>query len=362
MWTPDKASVDYLLNPSKVEVELMKLKNENEFEKSTGPTAAENLVRSPIRLDIDRIVRRALLQWRGILVLGFLGAFLAGIYTALATPIYSATAILMPPPGAGSDAVLSQLKNFAKNSTSLPLISDPQSRFDLFQALLTTDTISRLMLDRYDFKYEIFERSWDSKKKEWHKNLPPVPAVIDWVIGLTGYSYWNKPDASQMTKYIKRNLSQSVDLNSGMLQLEFTDKDPVLAQKFLSALISETDKVIRNSDMTTLTAVRTDLQKRFPSIAVQSLLDTLIWTANDLEVQISQASVGKSYSMTLIQPATSNEQAVWPRPLLLIVGGAIIGMLLGVMSAALGWMPTLNKGSIRKMILARQPNGMRSEP
>jgi uncharacterized protein involved in exopolysaccharide biosynthesis len=298
--------------------------------------------KSAYRLDIFRILQTAFQHWTGILTFALAGMLSAGLYTAFATPIYSATAILMPPPGASNDAVLNQLKSFAKSSTSLPLVSDPQIRFDLFQALLTTDTMGRRMLDNYNFKYEIFEQSWDTQRKVWRKNLPLIPATIDFIMELTGYSYWQPPDASQMRKYISKHLSQSTDLTSGMLQLEFTSRNPKLTSAFLSALIGQTDAVIRQSDVSTLRAVIADLEKRLPAITVQSQLDAMISTVNDLRLQLSQATVGQAYSMTLIQPPIDNDNVVWPRPLLLLAAGGFLGLILGVVLAVFDLIPSLN--------------------
>lgn len=281
-------------------------------------------------IDVVSLFRKLLPEWKLIFGLAFVFALIGGIYVAVTPHIYEAKMLVAPPPGGGGNNVLSSLRSFARADVSLPSLTDPQQRYQSFQLLLTGDDVAQALLNNYDFKYKIWQHSWDAQHKAWKNNAPFYKWPVQFLMDALGFE-WQPPGLHEMSQFISKNSSVTNDLTSGVTTITFDNTDPKFASQFLAALTHEADQIVRKSDIRLMSAVVKDLHRQALTNTQTDQNGSLIDSVNALEIQLTEARVGPEYSVSLLQAATTDtSRPVWPRPLLTIAIMFVLGMTVGM--------------------------------
>ena len=243
-------------------------------------------------ISLSDVLGRLLRGWHFALVGALLGSVLGVCAVWITPPSYSITLTLLPLEGGTADLGGGGATGLGALGGLLG-ISGPSPKFTRFVVSLYSVGVAHAM----DKKYNMLCRTFNTCAS---KDKPPQksPGFYPW-INRTIASIAHMPDPEQhqtvvdLSRYTARNVIITSDVNSRMLTLNMSSREPEFAKIFLVNLVNSTNDFIKDQDnaiakknveyVTAQLKTNTDLSQR---AALTSLLaqetTRLMFTAVDI--------------------------------------------------------------------------------
>jgi uncharacterized protein involved in exopolysaccharide biosynthesis len=273
--------------------------------------------------------------WRGkltIIAIGVLATVVA-VAVAMSMPnIYRSEAVLAPATKSSTNNLMSKYGGLA----SLAGISLPKGEAD-------KTVVAMEVLQSRDFLREFVSR---------HENvLRDLIAVDDWNLSSNTLSFdpdlyneknkkWVRevdlpfkpePSIQEAHEVFAKLLSVSQDKDSGLVSIAIEHQSPYVAQKWVEWLVDDINQVIRDQDVEQAEKSIAYLKEQISETAVADLQAGFFEMIQDQIQTIMLAKATPEYLFKTIDPAVVPELKVKPKRALIVVLGAVLGGMLGVM-------------------------------
>ena len=270
--------------------------------------------------------------WLQILVPMLVGGLLGVAYASLATPQYRVETLLAPressPPGMGLGQLGTQLGALGLGS----MFSQPGSnQADVSVAILRSRKFLGDFIVKHDLLPKLFAGRWDEGRSAWKDDGGPPPSTND-----------------AYRKIRQNHLLVTRDELTGLVTVAFEWKDPDEAHAWLVAIIDDLNEGVRQREREnaarSLQFLREELQ-RTDVVVIQQALHQL--SLNELQ-KLTLANVRDDFAFQVIDPPSlpDEDDPVWPKPLLMVLGGLFLGLFVGLAAAALrtAWQASAPRG------------------
>jgi uncharacterized protein involved in exopolysaccharide biosynthesis len=236
---------------------------------------------------------------------------------------YEATILLSPVDSHNSSAgsgglgsALSQISGIA----SLAGLNLSQSNSAKAEAIATLQ--SEVLTDRYIAEQNLlpilFSRKWNIQQKRWKSSDPDVIPTL-W----KGNRYFTKE---------VRKVSENA--KTGLVSMTITWKDPILAARWANELVKLTNDYLRSKAISESERNIAYLNEAASKTTVVELRNA-IYTLMESEIKQQMVARGnEEYALVVIDPAVAPEKQSFPEPVLWTAGGSILGLMLGLIIAA----------------------------
>jgi uncharacterized protein involved in exopolysaccharide biosynthesis len=166
----------------------------------------------------------------------------------------------------------------------------------------------------------LFPTDWDPEAGKWNLPEAEVPTVGD---GVRLFE-----DAIR---------SVSTDLDTGLVTLSLEWTDPVMVADWANSLVSRLNSVLREREMKDATKSLEYLGQQIAKSEVVEVRSALFALVEEQEKRRMLASVNEQYAFRVLDPAEPPEadDPIRPRPMVVMLMAAIMGMFFGVVAAIL---------------------------
>lgn len=246
-------------------------------------------------------------------------AILGAVYAFVAAPEYKVSTLLAPAESSASNQALGQLSN-QLGALGLGRMFDQEqtNQVDVSIAVLESRRFLGEFISRHNLMPVLFASRWDDEAKDWQQDGAPPPSIND------GY------------RKFKRNLLVvDKDEVTGFVTVSIEWKDAPAAHGWLVALISDLNGDIRQRERNEATQ---SLQFLSEELKRTDLMDLRV-ALNQLSLaelqKLTLANVREEFAFKIIDPPNlpDADDPVWPKPLLIVLGGTFLGFFAGLFLA-----------------------------
>jgi uncharacterized protein involved in exopolysaccharide biosynthesis len=164
----------------------------------------------------------------------------------------------------------------------------------------------------------LFSRQWDRTLNKWNTDDPDKMPTL-----------WK---ANQYFTKGVRKVTESP--KTGLVLMTITWKNAALAAQWANGLVRLTNDYLRDKAIDESERNIAYLNEQAAKTGVVEVRSA-IYTLMEAEIKKQMVARGsKEYALKTIDPATAPEKPTYPRPVLWTVGGVALGVLLGVLAAA----------------------------
>jgi hypothetical protein len=261
-----------------------------------------------------------------VLVVVSLGGVIA--FTLVAQPVYTATAIVGPadnsdqPFGDAGEALSGGLGGIAKHlhvggALGQSGESDP---FDEYSALLTSNRLAALLVQKDNFLPEVFWTDWDSAKHRWRPRNDFLSRKIDTLKLLLRRPLKSGPDQEDLEKYFKKYLVVDSSLETSFATVTFRFHTREGAERLLGLILREADNIIREDKRRDVAARIAYLNTALTHLSLADQKPELIAILSDQEQEMMMIESDHLYASEMIDSPYAPRTPTSPSP---IVDGLI---------------------------------------
>jgi len=240
---------------------------------------------------------------------------LAGAFAAIKTPKYRAEVLL----AAADDKSASGLAGLSGQFGSLAALAGVNlgrsGTLEESLATITSNTVLYEFITRNDLLKVILYKRWDEKKGEWKRGL----------LGGREPTLW---DAAQAFR--KSVLTVAEDKKTRLVRLIIDWKDPVVATQWANDLVKSTNERLRTRAISISTRNLEYLNQQLEKAGTVDLRQAI---SRLIETETKNAMVARGneeYALKIVDPAVKPEEKYSPQVPLIVLSGAVIGLLLGL--------------------------------
>lgn len=276
------------------------------------------VVRDPAVADgSDLITLRELwnVAWHGKwIVLGMTSLFVAvaAAYAFLATEWYRAEVVLAPAESRSTPALAGQLGGLA----ALAGISVGGNDSVEAVAILRSRGFTRAFIEDLELLPILFSDDWDGERRRWKGDNPQ-----------------EHPDLTDGVRFfLERVLSVSEDKRSGLVYMGVEWKDADVAAQWATMLVERLNFVVRQRALTAADRNVTYLQSELLKTQLVTLQQSI---GRLLEIELQKLMLARGteeFAFKILDAAHPPREPVWPKRLLTILVGALVGAMLGTVT------------------------------
>lgn len=290
----------------------------------------------------------AALRRRKRIVLILAGGFaLFGVlYAVLETPLYTATATIIPSDDqdAGALSTLAASLGPAAAFAGINLGAGGANQ-EAYMAVLRSRELAGLFISRHDLLPQLFPGWWDVDAQQWKPVEPGIVGRIKQGISrtlaaLSGDEGWEEPNKTptewQAFREFNAIRNVSKDSLTGIVTISFEFRDPELAAQWTNAYVALANQEIRKRTVEESSRALGYLNARAEETSIVGLRETIYRLVETQLERIMLANAREEFAFQVIDKAVPPEQRSHPSRLLVVILLAVLGLVLGVF-AALGW-------------------------
>jgi hypothetical protein len=268
-----------------------------------------------------------------------LGLALVTVYLNRAPHFYTAELKVHPAPSTSGKAPATPLGGLAAiaglggggggNDAVTPF------RFYL-DGLYSAEVANRLAKDKA-LMQALFANEWDAREQRWREPSSIGASIRSGLAGLLGLPRfgWQPPDGNRLQGYIADAVRVRQSVRTPVVTLVHEAPDPAFAASFLTRLHAVLDDYLREQQARrtqgNISYLSGELQKATLAEQRRSLVGALAEQERQAMLVFAQAPyAADTLDDTIVSPVPTR-----PRPVPLLAGGGVAGLLLGVVLALL---------------------------
>jgi uncharacterized protein involved in exopolysaccharide biosynthesis len=272
-------------------------------------------------LNIDEILESLLSRWALIVGVTVFGLLVAMLYIRVATPDYTAKALVAP---FGATPLTSKIGTLESVAASFGFNSDKTQQFTdfwRFRALLTSSRLAARLQSNHPEINRIFGERWDDVHRTWVPQTGIRATLKSYLFALLGRPQSPVPGPSELARALERRIVIADVPKTNFISIEFRDQDRNFALETVALLFSEAEEVLRDE-----AAQQADKRIRYlqQQLIPETLGDVRIGLAQRLVQEIGNRSMmipTIPFAAQMVdQPSASNNPDTPSVPLVLALG------------------------------------------
>jgi uncharacterized protein involved in exopolysaccharide biosynthesis len=268
------------------------------------------------KIDWRELSRALMRQWKVVAIFFLLATIVSATYAHLAPDYYKADTLIAPAEDNEKSNALSALGSVA-SLTGLSIKDDTNKGVAL--AMLQSRTIIEGMIRDRDLLPVLYSNIWDPQSRKWKESDPKkIPTPLD------GYDL-----------FVKRIVNIDEDKKTGLVKIEVEWKSPQLAYDWANEIVARTNDELRNRALVKSENDLAYLQDQVQKSTVVEMREAIYHLMEDELKKAMLAKGNREYAFKVVDPAVIPEKKSWPRRTLIVLLGAMAGLMLGIGAALL---------------------------
>lgn len=263
--------------------------------------------RPPYLRDYWRVVSA---ERRAAVALLALCTLVATAVAFLWPPTYEAEVLLAPVPQS-RDQSLGLGGQFADIATMIGLTLGPRKdRTAEHLAALRSRSLAMGFVQKESLRPVLFPERWDAGSGQWKGGAP-----TDW---------------EAYERFDEDVRSVSMDWKSGLITLRIEWSDPETAARWANALVQFANERLRADAIEDATRRIAYLQKEVARTGAMEVRQAIFRLIEAETKRRMMAATNVEYAFEVIDPAVTPEERAWPKRVLMIATGFLVGVMLSV--------------------------------
>jgi uncharacterized protein involved in exopolysaccharide biosynthesis len=271
-----------------------------------------NATSDPEELSLFDLVR---ILWadRKLIVLVTVLGLIAGVsFALLSRPWYRVSVVMLPITSNGAEGALGRLGGLASLAGVVGLDLGGSKDSKEAMAVLTSKGFARDFIQDNDLLSVLLAKKWDSEKKAWREtDVRKQPDIRDAV------QYFDK--------YVRR---VSEDKKTGLVTLSVEWTDPILAEQWATSLVERLNAQMRKQALEEGERNVDFLRKEMTNTNLTSLQQSLGKILESEMQKLLLARGNEEFSFKVIDPAVVPKKPYKPAPVMMALGGMMMGLVL----------------------------------
>ena len=265
--------------------------------------------------DIWRILAR--FKWM-ILALTVLSALASTLFALLMTPLYRAEVLIAPVTERDNNSRLAaQLDEFGGIAALAGINTERGGRKNEAIATLKSRMITEQFIKNEKLLPVLFQNKWDAENQRWDDADPDdIPTM---------------GDAYELFDEEVRRISE--DRKTGLVVLSIEWEDPDEAARWANELVRRVNALLRKKAVMESESAISYVQEQLKQTSVVELQQVLHRLIESEMKEIILAKINEEFAFRVIDPAVAAEEAFKPNTPLLLLLGAMLGILGSVILA-----------------------------
>lgn len=275
----------------------------------------------PPPLTFGVLLSRARRWWALGIALVVLGAALGLSVSQLLTPIYRAETVLQPAQPIGNG------DNFLLGGASLaPLIGEAATPALVSEALALTRSrrFVREFVEELEIAPTLFPGRWNEERQQWKE--PGALARLAASLNRSGPAE-AEPSNEEIYRRFMEMMTAEVRPNDSMVILSVTAEDPKDAAEWANALVEKANEEVRRRALNEANGNLRFLNDGLRSVTMPFARESLAQLAQDEYRKQMLAAAQPNYAFVPVDPASVPDEPVSPKPLLMAIFGAMLGLV-----------------------------------
>ncbi|MBC7521871.1 MAG: hypothetical protein H7268_12360 [Sandarakinorhabdus sp.] len=264
------------------------------------------------------------------------GLLLAGVYLARAQYLYSSELKVYAAPSSSGSRPQSPLGGLAA-LTGLGGGSEAVSPFRFYLDGVYSPEVANRMARDPAVMHTIFAGEWDARAKAWRQPSSLSGALRGLVAGLLGLPQfgWQAPDANRLQGFIADNVTIRQSVKTPIATIGFDYPDPVFAPKFILKLHQTVDDYLREQQAARTRGNIAYLAGKLETVTLAEQRQALVTSLTEQERLAMLAYGNAPYAADPFDQVTVSAEPTRPRPIPLLIGALVAGLILGAVAALL---------------------------
>jgi uncharacterized protein involved in exopolysaccharide biosynthesis len=281
----------------------------------------------------------ARLVWRRKYILVVAGALgiLLGLINSMTTPAsYQIYMVVGPaePMGGGQGRAGGLMGDLAAIS-GINISSPGSSQLQRYRLLMTGTRVAALMERRHHVLRQLIPTAWNDAENRWKRqdeiSLGVRGAIKEWL----GMSRYKEPNDMTLSELLRSSLTFTDIRQSDFTQVFYRTANPEAGVRLLEQLHRATNEIYMQ-DLAAQTTVQIDyIDRTLRTETRENVRAAQMRALDQYANQLISLHSGQSLFVQYIQPPVASSSPIWPKPSLMIMIGAIIGGLAGLVAAIL---------------------------
>lgn len=265
------------------------------------------------------------------------GLVLVTIYLQRTPYYFSAELKIHPAPSSIGRSAPSPLGGLAALAGLGNRGGDAVSPFRFYLDGLNAPEVARRLARDKALMHTIFANEWDQEAQRWQEPASLSASLKSAVAGLFGLPQfgWQPPDANRLQGYISYAVVVRQSVKTPIVTIGHDHPDPVFAAAFLTRLHTTVDAYLREQQAARTRGNIDYLSAKLRTVTLAEQRQALVTALTEQERQAMLAFGAAPYAAEPFDVVTVSAEPTRPRPLPLLIGGGIAGLLLGAVLALL---------------------------
>jgi uncharacterized protein involved in exopolysaccharide biosynthesis len=209
--------------------------------------------------------------------------------------------------------------------------------FKLYVEGLTSREIATRLSRNPELMRVIFKSEWDSGTGRWREPRGPLRSIKEGVFNVLGIPIyaWEPPGPARMQEFLGNNILVDQNVKTPLVTILFDWTDPVFAVKFLTALHEADDNFVREQARARTESNVAYLRSKVETTSLAEYRSVLFNAIADQAQQMMLVNASAPYAAEPFGPATSSLRPTKPRPIPVLIGTTVAGLIAGTAVAVL---------------------------
>lgn len=270
-------------------------------------------------------------------LLGMLAALLlAVVWLRQADYLYTAQLKVYAAPSSSGSRAPTALGGLAALSGLAGGASETVTPFRFYLDGIYGPAVAKRLAADQSLMQRVFVREWDVATKSWRRPPSLTGAVRRAVTGLMGLPQfdWTAPGPEDLQGYIGKTVAVRQSVRTPVVVISYDSTDPAMAVAFLQKLHVATDGYMREQQMLRTRANIDYLTRRLQTVTLVGQRAALVGQLAEQERQAMLVASDAAYAAEPFDRITVSAVPSRPRPVPLLLGAGVAGLLLGTVLAA----------------------------
>lgn len=209
--------------------------------------------------------------------------------------------------------------------------------FKLYVEGLTSREVATRLSKNPDLMHVVFKREWDATSGKWLEPKSPLRSIKEGVFRMLGLPIygWEPPGPARMQEFLGKSIVVDQNIKTPLVTILFDSPDPAFAVKFLTALHEADDNFLREQSRARTQSNIAYLAGKLETVSLAEYRKVLFDAIAEQEQQMMLVNNTTPYAADPFGPATVSLQPTNPRPIPVLVGTTVAGLIAGIAFAVL---------------------------
>lgn len=259
------------------------------------------------------------------------------LYAVFTLPLYTATTVVIPISEQETGGLAELASKYAGAAAIAGISLQGGTSKEEYLAILRSRQLTRLFIKQNDILPDLFPERWNAEKGQWAKRGDGIVrklGISSLLANLSGDEGWKaelpaKPTDWEANKRFNEETRSIVeDLQTGIVSVSFTFRNPETAAKWANSYIALANNVIRDDVQNESKKALEYLEQEVKKTNISDLREKIYSLIEHQLERITFANTREEYAFRIIDKAIVPEERSYPKRFLIVFLSIFVGFII----------------------------------